>query len=794
MTAASADLAAQLLALQASVPQAMRERPQWLLWRAEQYEGDKKPRKVPYYVSGRKRNATQGSGPDREELASFELALQHLARGSYTGLGFAFLPGDQLIGVDIDGAIDDDGVVSERCQSIIEACGSYTELSPSGRGVHVICSVRANATEEECKAQTFKDNGIGLEVFCGRQFFTVTGRRWPGTPEHVAPLADGTLRRLQATVRAARRKPGRAAPKVGAVPAVAPATHAMRYCLAALESAVQRVRGTAQGGRNDALNSEAYGLAQLVHCGGVSEVTIRTALADAARACGLEESEIAATLNSAVTAGLGAPRALPDPPPQGRGRPAVREGASTPSTGSAGEGGEPPAPPPDDAGDAGGPRHWRRQLLGEGGKKDCRENVYLHLVNHPKLQGLVAYDEFAHQVLKTRPPPWDSPVGEWTPNDDYFLGLWLAQQERITIKSESTLIAGVAMAAYANRFHPVRQYLDGLPAWDGIPRLRHWLNECLGADDSEYTALVGSWFVMGMVRRIREPGCQHDYMIVLEGLQGRHKSTALRTLAVRSEWFADTPVRLGTADSLLTLAGKWLFEVAELDSFNRAETTAVKGYVTSRVDRVREPYARRFVDRPRSGVLAGSTNQGEYFKDPTGARRFWPVACDDEIDLEKLRAWRDQLFAEAMVRLASEDPEERRCWPTRAEEEKYLVPQQERREIVDPWFDRLALWLDSRANYGESGLEVREVQSFTSFDLLTKGLNVPMDRIDGGRQMATRVGIVMHRLGWEKRRDSEGARVWRYWRPTKKAAAGKEASGGPGADGRGHEDEALHEF
>jgi primase-polymerase (primpol)-like protein len=115
VTAASADLAAQLLALQASVPQAMRERPQWLLWRAEQYEGDKKPRKVPYYVSGRKRNATQGSGPDREELASFELALQHLARGSYTGLGFAFLPGDQLIGVDIDGAIDDDGVVSERC-------------------------------------------------------------------------------------------------------------------------------------------------------------------------------------------------------------------------------------------------------------------------------------------------------------------------------------------------------------------------------------------------------------------------------------------------------------------------------------------------------------------------------------------------------------------------------------------------------------------------------------------------------------------------------------------------------
>lgn len=190
---------------------------------------------------------------------------------------------------------------------------------------------------------------------------------------------------------------------------------------------------------------------------------------------------------------------------------------------------------------------------------------------------------------------------------------------------------------------------------------------------------------------------------------------------MRPEWFSDTPVRLGTPDALLTLAGKWLNEVAELDSFNRAETTAVKGYVTSRVDRVREPYARRFVDRPRSGVLAGTTNQGEYFKDPTGARRFWPVACDGLINLEKLREWREQLFAEALVRLASADPEERRCWPTRAEEEKHLVPQQERREIVDPWFDRLALWLDSKVAFGETGLQVAEVDSFTSFELLTRG-------------------------------------------------------------------------
>lgn len=68
-----------------------------------------------------------------------------------------------------------------------------------------------------------------------------------------------------------------------------------------------------------------------------------------------------------------------------------------------------------------------------------------------------------------------------------------------------------------------------------------------------------------------------------------------------------------------------------------------------------------------------------------------------------------------------------------------------------------------------------------------------MDRIDGGRQMATRVGIVMHRLGWEKRRDGDGGRVWRYWRPGRKAAGRVGVAGGPAADGN-VSTEVLHEF
>lgn len=758
----------------ANLPQAMRDLPQWLLWRKEQFAGDKKPRKVPYYASGRKRRGEQGAPDDRAALVSFEVALAALEARRYDGIGFAFVPGDGLIGIDIDGAIDHEtGEVSPRCQSIIAACGSYTELSPSGRGVHIIV---AGVSE------TFKNNDVGVEVFCGRQFFTCTGRRWPETPAEVQPVAESTLRRLRATV-----KQGSAGGKGGSARAEAPTqpTEDPQDLQAKLESALGQLPADMQ--HDDWVT---VGMALKAALGDPGFRLWDYWSSKGAKYPGLETMQrkwvsftrsgvTAATIfKLARDAGWRAPR---------KPRLVTSVGASTPAAGSARQ--EERAA--NDAPVADLPiAAWRRRMIrSDNGWKDCRENVYILLTEHDDLRGIVGYDEFAHRVLKVSPPPWDTTPGEWTTQDDYLLGLWISEHVRLTVRSEATLVAGVAMAAFANRFHPVLAYLGALPAWDGIERLPYWLHECLGAEDSTYTRLVGTWFVMGMVARVRSPGCQMDYMVVLEGPQGRRKSTALRTLVGNDEWFADTPIRIGDKDAMLSLAGKWLYEIGELDSFNRAEVTAVKQYVSSRIDRVREPFARRPADRPRSGVFAGSTNQSEYFKDPTGARRFWPVACHAEIDVEKLASWRDQLFAEAQARLASDDPEVTRYYPTREETDQYLVPEQEQREIVDPWFERLATWINSKTQYGDDVLEVRQVDSFTSQELLTRGLGVPVDRIDGARQMSTRVGIAMHRLGWAKRRDATGARLWRYWRPGSAGGAqpvdqdADGAAGGPAVGG-----------
>lgn len=339
--------AALIQSVQQHVPVAMRERKQWLVWRFIHKPGQDKPAKVPHYINGELRGWPHGQPPhprgerakptaeqpqvdqghelDRQHLATMDEAIATLQRGRFDGIGFAFLPGDGLIGIDVDRAIDPEtGEVADHCSEIISRCASYTEVSPSGTGVHVIVSGETT---------TFKDNDVGVEVFCGRQFFTVTGRPF-GELADVQPLSDDTLAWLRKMVKGDKQQ-ALAAPAPGSAPVNLQSdqqAYASRYCLAALQTAVQRMRNAGSGKRNDTLNMEAFGLAQLVHTGGISEYVIRSALADAAAAVGLDNKEIQATMGSAIEKGLQKPRQLPpekkrggaglqvvrpEPPPEG---------------------------------------------------------------------------------------------------------------------------------------------------------------------------------------------------------------------------------------------------------------------------------------------------------------------------------------------------------------------------------------------------------------------------------------------------------------------------------------------
>ena len=448
------------------------------------------------------------------------------------------------------------------------------------------------------------------------------------------------------------------------------------------------------------------------------------------------------------------PDALPSPEADTAVVPDVGEPARLPAGGSSFDDGPPAyhdeAPLPEPAGAARG--DWRVRLLKgpKGAIEDHHANVTVLLEDHPELADLVGYNEFNARIEKRRKAPWRSEPGEWTADDDRELVNWIAHQTGMVFRSTSTVAEGVETASKRARFHPVRQWLETL-VWDGVDRNTTWLQRALGVAPSPYAQLVGPLWLIEAVARIYRPGCQGDYALILEGLQGKGKSSALKALG--GQWFSNAPLELSNKDAMQALQGVWIYEIAELDAFNKAEVTKVKAFMTQAEDRFRPPYGHRFVTYPRQVVFGGTTNADEYFKDPTGNRRFWPVYCT-HVDLPWVEQHREQIFAQAV----QEFKEDSVWWPTREQERELIAPAQEQREISDPWIELILAWVSAAGQI--------QGNEYSTADILQGAIKMPPDRMDGQRSAATRVGNLMKKIGWGKRRGSAGGtRPWVYTRP-----------------------------
>lgn len=220
-------------------------------------------------------------------------------------------------------------------------------------------------------------------------------------------------------------------------------------------------------------------------------------------------------------------------------------------------------------------------------------------------------------------------------------------ERRYNLVSRTQLIQeSIVSLARLNTFHPVRDWLNGLE-WDGQARLQDVFTKGFGAVGTvPYVQDAAVKFLVGAVARVIKPGCKLDEMVVLVGKQGARKSTGLRVLA--NGWFADSNLPVGDKDSYLLLIGKWLYEVAELDSFKKAENTRIKAFLSSQVDYFRPPFGRHTVECPRQTVIVGSTNERQFLNDPTGSRRFVPIRVT-KVDVPWLEENVAQIWAEAVV-------------------------------------------------------------------------------------------------------------------------------------------------
>ena len=419
---------------------------------------------------------------------------------------------------------------------------------------------------------------------------------------------------------------------------------------------------------------------------------------------------------------------------------------------------------------------WRSQLrISDKGKLiECWQNVFVFLDRHPDWQGVLGLDVFSQRIVKRKRPPFDrGDLGPWTPEDDLELGLWLSQQDgldRMLVKAKQTLIDGVSACAMRHKFHPVREFIERCQPGER-PLIDTWLTDFLGVKPSPYSAAVGRYFVMNMVARVMEPGCIMRSVPVLEGAQERGKSTALRALA--QPWFSDSHLDLRGKDAFEVIQGVWLYEIAEMESFSKADSTMVKQFVSSREDNYRPAYERRAVRVPRQVCFGGTTNDRQYLKDWTGGTRFWPLLCEEagEIKPDAVAEHREALFAEALALLRNRE----RRHPTREEAAQYFEPEQAARRPEHHWMPIIADWLEKPNAGGEKRAQV------TVTDVLKDCLSIDNARMTS--LMQRDVGLILGALGWQQGRVStRGYRPRYYMRPADEASAESSGERQPGED------------
>lgn len=269
--------------------------------------------------------------------------------------------------------------------------------------------------------------------------------------------------------------------------------------------------------------------------------------------------------------------------------------------------------------------NWQKALeLDKSGKvKNTLQNLTVILMNDPLLKPLV-FNQLLDGMEIKGDVPWRHPSKFWRDADDAQL-ISYVDSHYGTFSARNYDIA-VAKVTDDRSYHPIREFIDNLPEWDGIKRVDTLLVDYLGANDNEYVRAVTRKTLCAAIKRVLCPGCKFDSMLVLNGPQGVGKSTLIAKLA--GEWFSDS-LNLGdTKDKTAAekLQGYWILEIGELAGLKKAEVETLRSFLSRQNDIYRVAFGKRATPHLRQCVFFGTTNaESGYLRDTTGNRRFWPV-------------------------------------------------------------------------------------------------------------------------------------------------------------------------
>lgn len=299
------------------------------------------------------------------------------------------------------------------------------------------------------------------------------------------------------------------------------------------------------------------------------------------------------------------------------------------------------------------PDAWKKQLQYEKKSMELKNNLHnlmLILENDENLKGIV-FNQLADGMEIRGKVPWTHPAKFWRDADDAQL-ICYVDAAYGTFSARNYDIA-VTKAVDDRSYHPIREFFETLPDWDGVERADTLLIDYLGAEDTPYVRAVTRKELCAAYCRVYHPGIKFDSMIVLNGDQGIGKSTLIAKLG--GEWYSDSLNLSDMNDKTAAekLQGYWIMEIGELAGMRKADLDKVKAFISRQDDKYRASFGRRVTPHPRQCVFFGTTNsQNGYLRDITGNRRYWNVKVPGN---GKYKPWDmdedtvKQVWAEVMV-------------------------------------------------------------------------------------------------------------------------------------------------
>lgn len=288
-----------------------------------------------------------------------------------------------------------------------------------------------------------------------------------------------------------------------------------------------------------------------------------------------------------------------------------------------------------------------------GGKiTDKADNIYLLMTHWNKCPYQFRYNALTHKAeIRIN-------NGAWTRLQDTHarrINSQLRARNRTTGSfSRESVWSGLYDLAYEDIFDPIQNYIDSVAEQSRNPEiLETWLIDTFDANDSPLVRAMSRLTILGAAKRMLHPGCQFDTMLIIESPQGTAKTSLVKALCPKMEWFTSSVnMKMDDKTIIERTRNKVIVEIPELKNFREADIYHVKDFISRTTDSARAVWERENEERPRSFIFIGTTNEDHYLKDKEN-RRFWPVKVNKYLSDDELEHFRlvvkPQLWNEAFI-------------------------------------------------------------------------------------------------------------------------------------------------